>query len=413
MTLFTRKHEEEIERAFPNRTGYDKNKYLKREAYEHAFERSLKRSRFLFVTGDSGNGKTWLTQHCIEELHEKHTTLNLSEAAMEESLLAFFQKKTSSETVSEREDLVGGEFGFDAGIKAGINTKYKEKSIITINALWPFIKKYKNQIVIFDNFESIISKPQLLHELGCLITLVDDPRIIDSGIKFVIIGTVKDFTHYFKSIPNYQTISNRISTQPIGGFTKDECTSYVTKGFKDARFNVANIAAVSERIFECAGGVPQSINDLCNYIAFEHFDAKKESIDTSNPEFYDGCNRWILERMKPEYELIYSFFIANVKQNKNLNFVLYAIAEHDNKPFSAQKIKASAEEAMLNETQSLNQKQVTEFLIKISDTSDNNNILNITNVDEYKIRSAKTKGCMQTLLDIRDDDVFIANLPET
>ena len=71
---------------------------------------------------------------------------------------------------------------------------------------------------------------------------------------------------------------------------------------------------VSKKIFECAGGVPQSINDLCNYIAFEHFDAKKDSIDTSNPEFYDGCNRWILERMKPEYELIYSFFIANVNR---------------------------------------------------------------------------------------------------
>ena len=162
---------------------------------------------------------------------------------------------------------------------------------------------------------------------------------------------------------------------------------------------------MTKKIYELTGGVPQAVNELCYEIAIAHYDKNKDIIDSRNPEVYTAQTKWINGNMKVVSSVIHRVFIENIKNEPNLNFVLYSLTEvKPGEEFTVQQIEAKVDELMGNPNRTVTKKSIKRFLDKLSDEVDNNNLLINTNINSYKIQSFKTSACLKIVLYIDSID---------
>ena len=333
----------------------------------------------------------------------RYEYINLSEIALCRGLIEYIKstykeiQSGRSETIHADAKLVIAEGGIEAARDYQINTDF----------LWEFIQKNKNKVVVFDNFESVIDERQILNDISCLITLADDPRMQKYNPKFLIIGAVNDVVRYFQTMSNYQTIASRIKNVTIYGFTDTETSRFVSKGFAECGFSSISISELSMKIHKLSGGLPQTVNELCYYIAIEHFDMDEKKIELDSEIMKRAEQVWISERMLAEYAVIKGHFTENITNNELLNYVLYSMSTFDLREFSSSEIRAQAEIAMGNNTQKgLSIKKVRDYIERLADATENRNILVKTNVDGYRIKSYKTKACLLLMLYIDNNKLF-------
>ena len=392
-----------IDEIFAHREDYCEDRYITRDDCEKNIIRAINRYRYVFITGESGSGKTWLTKNILSKLKLRYEYINLSEIALCRGLIEYIKstykeiQSGRSETIHADAKLVIAEGGIEAARDYQINTDF----------LWEFIQKNKNKVVVFDNFESVIDERQILNDISCLITLADDPRMQKYNPKFLIIGAVNDVVRYFQTMSNYQTIASRIKNVTIYGFTDTETSRFVSKGFAECGFSSISISELSMKIHKLSGGLPQTVNELCYYIAIEHFDMDEKKIELDSEIMKRAEQVWISERMLAEYAVIKGHFTENITNNELLNYVLYSMSTFDLREFSSSEIRAQAEIAMGNNTQKgLSIKKVRDYIERLADATENRNILVKTNVDGYRIKSYKTKACLLLMLYIDNNKLF-------
>lgn len=392
-----------INEIFANREDYCEDRYIAREDCERNITRAINRFRYVFITGESGSGKTWLTKNILSKLGYQYEYINLSEIALCGGLIEYI-KNTFKEIETGRSETICAEA--NAIIASGRGEASHEYQINT-DFLWGFIKKYKKRVVVFDNFESIIDNQQILNDISCLITLADDPRMQDYDPKFLIIGAVNDVVRYFQTMSNYQTIASRVKNVPIYGFTDTETSNFVSKGFAECGFSSNSMSELSMKIHNLSGGLPQTVNDLCYYIAIEHLDIGEDKIELGSEIMKRAEQKWISERMLAEYSVIRGYFTENITDNELLNYVLFSMSTFDLREFSSSEIRAKAEIAMGdNVKKGLSVKKVKDYIERLADDTGNRNILVKTNTDGYRIKSYKTKACLLSVLYIENDKLF-------
>ena len=357
----------------------------------------------VLITGESGSGKTWLTKNILSKTGYQYEYINLSEIALYGGLIDYI-KNTFKEIENGRKETICAEAN---AIFASGGGEVSHEYQINTDFLWGFIKKYKKKVVVFDNFESIIENQQILNDISCLITLADDPRMQECNPKFLIIGAVSDIVRYFQTMPNYQTIASRVKNVPIYGFTDTETSNFVSKGLIECGFSSNAMSELSMKIHNLSGGLPQTVNDLCYYIAIEHFDNSEDIIELDSEIVKKAEQKWIAERMLAEYSVIRGYFSENIAGNELLNYVLFSISAFDLREFSSSEIRAQAEVSMGdNVKKSLSVKRVKDYIERLSDDTGNKNILVKTNTDGYRIKSYKTKACLLSMLHIENDKLI-------
>ncbi len=393
--------EDAINIIFANREEYDQKRYIPRDRYEVELKRAIDRYRYVFITGESGSGKTWLADYYLSSTRGKNDYINLAEVGLAGSLIEYL-KKTKPEIKTEETSSMeaGANISFISGA-GGVTSTYQ----INNDFLWDFIKSNKNRIIVLDNFESIIGKQKVLEDISCLITLADDPRMIEYNPKFLIIGALRDVVKYFQTMPNYQTIANRVRTVPIKGFTDSETVEFVRKGLIECGFSSTTMNELANEIYKLTGGLPQAVNELCYDIAISHFDRNESEIVASSEIVYNAELKWIFERMVGEYSVVNGYFLENINSNPLLNNILYLLGEFELREFSVSQICAKMDMLMMEVKGTLSQKKVRDYLDKLSDEQENRNILIKTNADGYKIKSYKTKACISMVLYVKDNQV--------
>lgn len=161
--------------------------------------------------------------------------------------------------------------------------------------------------------------------------------------------------------------------------------------------------ALSKRIFILTGGMPQTVNDLCYYIAIEHYDAKKTDIVLKSEQVHIAEQKWTFERMTAEYSVINGYFKENIKEDVALNYILISLQEFTWKEFSSSELLFAIGNIYGENTKSLNNKKVKAYLDKLADDTENRNILIKTNADGYRIKSFKTFACLMMALYSKDN----------
>ncbi len=401
--------EDLIDYVFACRGAFNEEHYIQRPQQETDLKRQLKQYRYVFVTGESGSGKTWLTNHCFPEITASDY-INLSDVSIKGGLTKYMEN-TMPELLTEKneEKELSGTLAIATG---AINTNETYK--INTDILWEFIKIRENHVIILDNFESILNNSKVIDEISCLITLADDPLMQTFNPRFIIIGALGDIDSFFNTLPNYQTIANRTSYVKIPGFNDTECFNYVNKGFRETEFTSSDIDELSKYIYNTTNGMPQAVSELCYYIAIKHFDEHVTDITCGSSLVNEANRLWVQKRMFSEYLVIKKYYYDNLEgeSTENLNYILASIDSFGLRTFSAEQMRSKAEEVMGdNYTTTLNINKVRNFLDLLSDDSENRNLLIKTEYREYKAKSFKTNACITLSLDVNDDGViFIDDL---
>lgn len=394
--------EEQINTIFANRKDYDEKRYIHREKYEKDLKREIERWRYVFVTGESGSGKTWLVDYYLSTNEKEKKYINLAEVGLVGRLTSYLEK---SKQQVRTEDKMAAKATIGASFLSGsgeITSTYQ----INNDYLWDFIADNKDCIIVFDNFESIIQNADVLYDISCLITLADDPRMKLYNPRFLIIGALKDVLKYFRTMPNYQTIENRVNTVLINGFTDIETASFVNRGFEECGFNTNKMNALTKRIYELTWGFPQAVNELCYYIAISHLDANETNIIFPSRTVYKAEIEWVSRSMLAESQVIKGYFDENNIDNPLLNFILYASSIFEMKEFSVEKMHAMVEQLIGDTSKRIPITKVRSFLNRLSEQQENRNILIKTKDNGYKFKSYKTLSCISVVLDVKNDEVI-------
>lgn len=395
--------EAQIDEIFAHRNDYCEDRYIERNDCEKNVIRAIKRFRYVFITGESGSGKTWLTKNILSKLRYKYEYINLSEIALCGGLIEYIRNTYKEIEIGRSETKIAEANAIFASGGGKVLREYQ----INPDFLWGFIKKNTDKVVVFDNFESIINNQQILDDISCLITLADDPRMQKYDPKFLIIGAVNDIVKFFQTMPNYQTIASRVKNVPIYGFTDTETSNFVSRRFLECGFSSNAMLELSMKIYNVSGGLPQTVNELCYYIAIEHFDINEDKMEPNSEIMKKAEKKWLSERMLAEYSVIRGYFMKNIADNELLNYVLFSMTSFDLREFSSSEIRAQAEVAMGdNAKKGLSIKKVKDYVERLADDTENRNILVKTNTDGYRIKSYKTKACLLSMLYIENDKLI-------
>ena len=396
-----------INDVFQSRAAFQVDNYTNRKYYEDKFSNALKTPKCILIRGNSGSGKSWLTHFMALENEIECKTINLANAMRYSSLDEFFKHSIPREqTQYQEEKNAGVSCAFaDGGISTAMNYDihhdyYKD-----------FLNSYKNGgLLIFENFESIIDNPNLIRELGGLITLVDDPDIQKYNVKIIIIATNTDTQFFFSNLPNADTIDSRITELPeIRGFSPSECMKHVLKGFDKIGFTIDNKPDFCNYIYRLTNGFPLNVNDLCRNIVEVYIDDNTYCIkydkDNTNNLLITAQKRWLDTSFSRYYSQISNLFNENIKNNVNRNnYILFMISENDKVEFSHTELHADI--TTYFPSLEIGKIVVKNYLNKLSNTEDNNNILINKGDGFYSIRNFKSVLCMRTMLYLKENMVY-------
>lgn len=239
--------------------------------------------------------------------------------------------------------------------------------------------------------------------------MVDDPDIQKYNVKIIIIATNTDTQFFFSNLPNADTIDSRIIELPeIRGFLRKECMDHVLNGFDKIGFTIDNKTDFCDYIQRLTNGIPLNVNDLCRNIVEVCVDNDTNCIEynkyNTNQLLVTAQKRWLDTSFSRYYSQISNLFNENVNTNVNRNnYILFMISENDKVEFSYTELHAdiTAYFPLLE----IGKTVVKNYLNKLSNTADNNNILVNKGNGFYAIRNFKSVLCMRTMLYLNENIV--------
>lgn len=346
----------------------------------------------ILVRGNSGVGKTWLTQWMMRKTKSQFVEINLATVKSYGTFNEYF-KNNISDIINSYSEMKSANAN---AIAISGKLSHTNDYYIGHNFFVEFLKENQNSYIILDNLESIFGEEELIKELGCLITLMDDSVVREFNSKFIIIGTNTDIQRFFSELPNADTIDNRIRELPeVKGFSREECTNFVSTGFRKLGIEIPAYidGAVNEKVYKLTCGIPQRVHELCRIIAKKHIEEEENTFSDAYWEI--SQKEWIADSFSKNYSFISNIFMNNLRTNPNYNCILFAIAEIDVLQFDHLKVWALL--STLFPTKDLGKITVKNQLKFLSDTKKNNNILNSYN-DQFYIRDYKTVLCLRAML---------------
>lgn len=396
--------ETKINEIFRNREEFNEKSYIARETYERELSRALGRYKYVFVAGESGCGKTWLATHVIKKNEKDYKFVNLSDVKMKGGFYQYFST-LYPEALTERTETK--EAGINIGMAAG-NLDISKTYEIRNDFFKMFLRDNKNQSIVLDNFETIINDEKMLEDLSCIITMADDPVVIENDVHFLIIGAIHGIMQYFEKMPNYQTIASRIQTIAVRGFNDTECNSFVSNRFKECGFIVPLLDDVSNYVLKCTAGIPQSVNEICYCIAITYYDEHINKIMLNDEIFMKAQENWVKTRLTSEYSVIRGLYNDNVSESNGMNHVLYALCNYEKGDFSSSQANAYIEGYLTKQIKGLNKTNIKKYLIKLSNDENNRNLLVKKSEDLFEIKSFKTYACIKLVISMDGGNIKLA-----
>ena len=400
--------------TFLSRTEFSKEKYIKREYYEHIFQKALRSQKCIIIKGFSGSGKTWLTKNMLLENNKKDEWINLSQIG---SLYDGFGQYFISQMKKYKDEISEEKSADVSALLAKTQLKNTNKYKLTYNYFYEFLKINRHKYIVFDNLETITNNQAVIEELGAIITMIDDPKVLEMDVKFIIIGTNSDIMSVFGKLPNVDTIRSRTQDIPeIKGFSNVECSNYITENFRRMQIELQNPNEFINFVYKCTNGIPQNVNDLCREICYECIERQKYCIDdiptNTNPILKEAQLNWIRSTFSTDYTKIFKLYTANKAAKAYNNYILFMLSELEEygkskTSFDIDYFKARVSTYFTNNgsiDDSITKQKIRKYLDELSNTQNNNNILENIADDNYTIRDIKAVLCIRNILYLDDND---------
>lgn len=324
----------DISEVFTPRSHIVNNKiYVPRLDIERKLLRSINGSLHTLLSGDSGNGKSWLYKKVFDENNISYKSANAANASRLGSLteticnalipVDFSQKTGYSETKEAKVKAVvldGGlshQGSYRINLRESLELAFSEARRNSGN------KKF---VLVVDNLESIFDDSKLMKELADIIILLDDDKYASYFIKLLIVGTPNGTLDFFAKTLNLESVANRIEELPrVNGLNLPMVRTIVEKGFNELlRFSIKNtdLSEISNHVFDITIGVAQRVQEYCEKLAYLIED---NSRDYEAQMLRDADMQWLSAGLRHAYSVIESHLNSKKTDISRRNQVIYCI----------------------------------------------------------------------------------------
>lgn len=209
--------------------------------HEKALVRSVEGSLHTIISGESGNGKSWLYKKVSLDKNWKIFPGNFSNASRLGSIsdeILNAMVPNGARNLVEHEESINAEFSVAVAKGSGNSTrKYSIKSTELVEQAFEVGRKeagHRTAVLVLENLEAIFSREDLMNELGNIFLLLDDERYAKHRIKILIVGTPANVIEYYQNIENLEPVGNRVEEiAHLQSLKEDQVLTLLKKGFCD------------------------------------------------------------------------------------------------------------------------------------------------------------------------------------
>lgn len=298
-----------IEDVFLPRGDFNtRNIYISRRRYEEELKNCLQVRTNIFVSGESGTGKTWLYEIFFNKEAINFVTINLAEVSMYDSLFYLLEKNILENISGKRKDEI-------------LESCYEK---ITKN-------NSKPSYIVFDNLEHL-ADDILKRELISLLHNLDNSSYSKYNVRIMLVGIPNSLKDFFANMNIlFEPIANRIREVPkLNGFEKSELLNFLEKtliGKLLLNLTKTNLEEISTYIASVTDLIPLRVQQYLLYLSKEIFDNNKVF---SKELFSKASKKWIQSHYS-ELEIIFDeYFLpltGKIQKRIQLIFLLGKISK--------------------------------------------------------------------------------------
>ncbi len=305
----------QIEDVFVPRGDFsDQNIYIPRKKYDDVLASCMKTKTNIFISGESGSGKTWLYEIFFATRKINFIVINLAEIIMYDSLFCMLEKKIlgSSGKIVKNE------------ILDVCYSKLNEKNHTQRNP----------SFIVFDNLEHLESigiDPRYKNELILLIHSLDNRELSAYNIRYLLVGIPSSLKEFFSGMSIlFEPIANRIREVPtLDGFEVSELNEFLRKTLVEKLFfHISNssLKEISEYIQKVTDLIPLRVQQFLFYLAHEIMNNCKKY---EKELLYESSKKWIYAHYS-EVEIVFDeHFLTPTSRVKKTNQVIFLLGKID------------------------------------------------------------------------------------
>lgn len=282
--------------------------YISRRRYEEELKNCLQVRTNIFVSGESGTGKTWLYEIFFNKEAINFVTINLAEVSMYDSLFYLLEKNILENISGKRKDEI-------------LESCYEK---ITKN-------NSKPSYIVFDNLEHL-ADDILKRELISLLHNLDNSSYSKYNVRIMLVGIPNSLKDFFANMNIlFEPIANRIREVPkLNGFEKSELLNFLEQtliGKLLLNLTKTNLEEISTYIASVTDLIPLRVQQYLLYLSKEIFDNNKVF---SKELFSKASKKWIQSHYS-ELEIIFDeYFLpltGKIQKRNQLIFLLGKISK--------------------------------------------------------------------------------------
>lgn len=376
-----------IEEIFLPRGDFKtKNIYISRKKYEEELKSCLKIKTNIFISGESGSGKTWLYEIFFNKESIKFEIINLAEVSMYDSLFYLLEKNILKKITNKRKDEI-------------LEDCYKKISETNTT---------KPSFIVFDNLEHL-SNNLLKQELISLIHNLDNQSYSKYNVRIMLVGIPDSLKDFFKDLNIFfEPIANRIREIPkLNGFEKNELSDFLEKTLKDTLFlnlTKTNLEDITNYISSITDLIPLRVQQYLLYLSKEIIDNNKIF---QKELFSKASQKWINSHYSELETIFNEYFLTpngNIQKRNQVIFLLGKINKDSlftNKQLTDMYKKTFPLTSKKGDT---NFSQILAALMKGSHP-----LIKKDSKDKYKLKDSRMRILINSKLAMNDKEMVYSN----
>ncbi len=405
--LFGRSKPKEV--FTPRAPRVNQKMYISRFEQERAMKRALDSNYCIVIYGDSGCGKSWLYRKVFADLGVSFSVLDLGTCQDQDDVdlilldrIARLEEFEIQEKEEERELDIRP---MRAGVREKKSLSYKRNVSSPFKRMCTLMRSEKNftrGVIVFENVEHIIDKPNLISFIQSKIMEIDNNDEANGDISIAVVGVPFELSKILSEGNHYQTISNRIYEIPeMGQLEPDQAEEFMKRGFIELlklKFSY-DFDLCLRAIATATNRVPQYLHDVCLLASL----AAEEADGEINQELVEkAIVDWVVSSDKSAFTLIDSIVSSDKSSGRLKSKVLFCLAQIEDPYFSKDDITALLEKFFPRycDTVKPATKRTLSSLSKIS-----TGILKASkDGNHFQIRTPAIRGALRSSLTLQQDD---------
>lgn len=388
--------------------------YIARSELEGALRQALNGHKHIVVHGESGSGKSWLYKKILRDDNVEWLVADLANASRFKSItqecsntLARHVKTTKTGYTEKKET------GLDAVVA---NVKIEHAGDYKIDAGDPFenclgwLRKRagkRKAVLVWDNFERLLSDESLVREAAGLISLADNEDYAAYDVRLLIVGVPSDLRQHITKSDQSNTIVNRLTEIPeVARLTTEQATDLIRTGLLDELgYEIEDIEAVVKHTLFVTDRIPQHIHEYCLELANI---AENKGLKIVADDLVAADEKWVKSVLSQAYGIIESNMNARNTIARRRDQTIYAVGVCPRHDFSHTDIESQVRSEFPASTSGVGL-NISQILSGLAD-AEHPLLTRIPGTASFRLVNPKIRMCIRAML-YKDGSGSVAKKP--